>query len=104
MPNASILPDIKQKILEADLSEMFSDGSKPGISKWMNEWMNEWMNDQTKEFVTSWFYYSKSLQITSYEPFSFKKLSSNSNTYSFFLQNDMLFSPPDASVSQLWLH
>ena len=46
MPNASILPDIRQKILEADLSEMFSDGSKPGISKWMNEWMNEWMTRQ----------------------------------------------------------
>jgi len=32
MPNASILPDIREKILVADLSEMFSDISKLGIS------------------------------------------------------------------------
>ena len=31
--NASILPDIRQTIQEADLLEMFSDVSKPGINK-----------------------------------------------------------------------
>jgi len=33
MPNASILPDVREKIIVADLSEMFSDISKPGILK-----------------------------------------------------------------------
>ena len=33
MRNASKRPDVRQKILEADLSEMFSDVSKPGINK-----------------------------------------------------------------------
>ena len=44
MPNASILPDIRQKILEADLSEMFSDSSEPGISKLTNEWTTRQRN------------------------------------------------------------